>query len=142
MRRCALRAAVLALAAASAASTATAVFGAGQPRFPEGRYSSPLQAADFRRYGGEMDPNFPHPWMITIRGGRWKTNEHPAFGGRYVLGSNRITFVINYPADAAGTRQTLTWTYSHQRLRLKVVSGVKGGDQAIYLAHPWHRLGP
>jgi hypothetical protein len=53
-----------------------------------------------------------------------------------------MTFVIKYPASAAGTRQTLTWRYSHKRLGFKIVSGVEGGDQAIYRAHPWRRLGP
>ena len=121
---------------------ATAVLAAGQQRFPEGRYTSPLVAVDFTRYGGEMDPNFPHPWIITMREGRWKTNENPPFGGRYVLRRTRITFVVNYPANAAGLRQTLTWTYRAKRLRFKIVSGVEGGDKAIYLAHPWRRLGP
>ena len=141
MRRFAVAATVAALAAGAMLAT-TAAFAAGQQGFPQGRYTSPLVAADFTRYGGEMDPNFPHPWVITMRGGRWKTNEHPPFGGRYVLRGTRITFVVNYPANAAGLRQTLTWTYRAQRLRFKVVSGVEGGDKAIYLAHPWRRLGP
>jgi hypothetical protein len=89
-----------------------------------------------------MDPGFPRPWVITIRKGRWHTNESPSFGGTYVLAGSLITFVVKYPADAAGTRQKLGWTYGNGRLRFKVVSGVEGGDQAIYLAHPWRRLGP
>jgi hypothetical protein len=141
MRRYAVAAAVASLALATTLA-ATAAFGAAEQRFPQGRYSSPLTAADFRHYGGQMDPNFPHPWIIAIRRGRWHTNEKPAFGGRYVLRGNVITFVIKYPADNAGTRQALRWTYSHRRLRFKIVSGVEGGDQAIYLAHPWRRLGP
>jgi len=89
-----------------------------------------------------MDPNFPHPWIITMRRGSWKTNERPAFGGVYQLRGNQITFVVKYPAGAAGSRQTLRWTYSNMRLTFKAVSGVEGGDRAIYLAHPWRRLGP
>ena len=142
MTRRAVAAGIAALAAVTATAAATAAFAAGQLRFPTGRYSSPLVAADFTRYGGHIDPNFPHPWIITMRRGRWRTNENPSFGGRYLLRGNRITFAIKYPADAAGTRQTLRWTYSHRRLRFKIVSGVEGGDQAIYLAHPWRRLGP
>jgi hypothetical protein len=138
MRRHALAAAVAALAAV----TATAAVAEGQKGFPQGRYSSPLTAADFTRYGGQMDPSFPHPWIITMRRGRWKTNERPAFGGVYVLRGNRITFVVRYPAEAAGTRQTLRWTYGRRRLRFTIVSGVEGGDQAIYLAHPWRWIGP
>jgi hypothetical protein len=137
-----LLATLAALAAVTAVAAATAVFAAADQRFPQGRYTSPLVAADFTRYGGEMDPNFPHPWIITMRLGRWQTNEHPRYGGRYLIRGNRVTFVIKYPASAAGTRQTLTWTYSNKRLRFKIVSGVEGGDQAIYLAHPWRRLGP
>jgi hypothetical protein len=132
----------VALTAAATIAVATNAFAAGMQAFPQGRYSSPLVAADFTRYGGHMDPGFPHPWTITMRQGRWQTNEHPSFGGRYVLHGNQITFVISHPADAAGTRETLRWTYSNQRLRFKVVAGVEGGDQAIYLAHPWRRIGP
>jgi hypothetical protein len=133
----------VALAALAVAPTLakTAAF-AGEQRLAQGRYTSPLTAADFTRYGGQMDPNFPHPWIITIRRGRWRTNEKPAFGGSYELRGNVITFVVKYPADAAGTRQKLRWTYRHGFLRFKIVSGVEGGDQAIYLAHPWRRLGP
>jgi hypothetical protein len=130
---------VMVVAATLATSAALA---ASEQRFPQGRYSSPLVAADFTRYGGQMDSNFPHPWIITMRRGRWRTNERPAFGGRYLLRGNVITFVVKYPASAVGTREMLRWTYSHRRLRFKIVSGVEGGDQAIYLAHPWRRLGP
>jgi hypothetical protein len=140
MRRRALAGAVGALAIA--ATLATSVAAREEQGFPQGRYSSPLVPADFTRYGGHMDPNFPHPWVITMRRGRWKTNEHPAFGGVYVLRGNRITFVVKYPADALGTRQTLRWTYGNRRLRFTIVSGVEGGDQAIYLAHPWRWIGP
>jgi hypothetical protein len=142
MSRRAVAAAFAPLAVVTATLATTAVFAAAQQRFPQGRYSSPLVAADFTRYGGHMDPNFPHPWMITMRRGRWRTNEHPAFGGRYLLRGDRITFVIKYPANAVGTQETLGWTYRHRRLRFKIVSGVEGGDQAIYLAHPWRWLGP
>jgi hypothetical protein len=141
MRRRGLIAVLVPLAVATAALVSTA-FAAGQQQFPQGRFTSPLTAADFTRYGGQMDANFPHPWVITMRRGRWQTNEHPAFGGPYVLRGNRITFVVKYPASGAGTRQTLTWTYSAPRLKFKVVSGVEGGDRAIYLAHPWRRIGP
>jgi hypothetical protein len=140
MRRSAVAAAVTTFAIATTLATATA-FAVGEQRFPQGRYASPLTAADFTRYGGHMDANFPHPWIITIRRGRWHTNEDPAFGGSYLLRGNVITFVVKSPADAAGTRQALRWTFSQRRLRFRIVSGVEGGDQAIYLAHPWRWLG-
>jgi hypothetical protein len=142
MSRRSVAAAIAALAFVTATLATTAAFATGQQGFPQGRYSSPLTAADFMRYGGHMDPNFPHPWIITMKRGRWHTNENFAFGGKYALRGNVITFVIKYPADAAGTRQKLKWTYRHRRLRFKIVSGVEGGDQAIYLAHPWRWLGP
>jgi hypothetical protein len=140
VRRLALAGAVAALAVV--ATLATTASAREEQGFPQGRYASRLVAADFTRYGGQMDPGFPHPWVITIRKGLWRTNEHPAWGGRYVLQGNAITFVVSYPADGVGTRQKLRWTYSHGALRFKIVSGVEGGDQAIYLAHPWRRLGP
>jgi len=141
MRRRAIAATAATLAVAATLAN-TGAFAAGQQSFPQGRYVSPLTAADFARYGGEMDPGFPHPWMITMRRGGWRTNESPAFGGRYLLRGNVITFVVKFPADAAGTRETLRWAYRNGRLRFTIVSGVQGGDQAIYLAHPWRRLGP
>jgi len=133
---------LLGVALLVAGSATTVASATGQQRFPQGRYTSPLVAADFTRYGGKMDASFPHPWIITIRNGGWHTNEHPSFGGRYLIHGNRITFVIKYPLEAAGSRETLTWTASNQRLRFKIVSGVEGGDRAIYLAHAWRRLGP
>ena len=131
-----------AAAAVTVVLATTCALAAGQQRFPEGRYSSPLTAADFARYGGQMDPNFPHPWIIRMKRGRWRTNEHPAYGGRYLLRGDLITFVVKYPASAVGTRERLRWTYGDRRLRFKIVSGVEGGDQAIYLAHPWRWQGP
>ena len=140
MRRLALAGAVAALAVVAALATSASARDA--QGFHQGRYMSPLAPADFTRYGGQMDPGFPHPWVITLRKGLWRTNEHPAWGGRYVLKGNVITFVGSYPADGVGSRQKLRWAYSHGALKFKIVSGVEGGDQAIYLAHPWRRLGP
>jgi hypothetical protein len=77
-----------------------------------------------------------------MRRGHWRTNESPRYGGRYLLDGHLITFEVKYPASAIGTRETLRWRYRHRRLRFKIVSGVEGGDQAIYLAHPWLWLGP
>jgi hypothetical protein len=140
MRRHVLSAVVL-LAAVTAPPATTVAFAAGRQPFPQGRYTSPLAAGDFARYGGKMDAHFPHPWVITVRDGRWRTNEHPSYGGRYLLHGNRITFVVEYPRKAAGTRETLTWTSRHRSLGFELVSGVEGGDQAIYLAHPWRLVG-
>jgi hypothetical protein len=140
MKRAALAGAVAALAVV--ATLVTSASARDAQGFRQGRYMSPLAPADFTRYGGQMDPGFPHPWMITLRKGLWRTNEHPAWGGRYVLQGHVITFVVSYPADGVGSRQKLRWTYSQGALRFKIVSGVDGGDQAIYLAHPWRRLGP
>jgi hypothetical protein len=140
MRRRALAGAVAALAVVTALATSASA--RDVQGFHQGRYMSPLAPADFTHYGGQMDPGFPHPWVITLRKGLWRTNEHPAWGGRYVLKGNVITFVVSYPADGVGSRQKLRWTYSHGALKFKIVSGVEGGDQAIYLAHPWRRLGP
>ena len=140
MKRSAIAIAVAAAAIMATLATTTG-FAAGPQSFHEGRYTSPLVAEDFTRYRGKMDPNFPHPWIITIRRGRWRTNENPAFGGVYLVRGKVITFVIKYPRDAAGAREKLRWSYSHGFLRFRIVSGVEGGDQAIYLAHPWRRLG-
>jgi hypothetical protein len=131
---------LIALIAAAAGSLLIAVSATASPQFPQGRFASPLTAADFKRYGGKIDPKFPHPWIITIRSGRWETNEHPPFGGPYLVHGNRITFVVDHPLKAKGHRETLKWSYYRGQLTFQIVSGV-GDDAAIYLAHPWRRMG-
>ena len=109
--------------------------------FPQGRFASMLTKADFERAGATRDPNFPEPWVITIQGGRWHTNEHPPFGGRYILRGDEITFVIEQPRDAAGERETVGWSYYRGKLDLRVVDVRDTGARVIYTAHPWRRVG-
>lgn len=122
----------------SGANTAAAN---ASPQFPQGRFASPLTAADFKRYGGRIDPNFPHAWIITFRIGHWETNEHPPFGGPHLVRANQVTFVVDHPLKAKVGRETLTWSYYRGQLTFRIVSGV-GDDGAINLAHPWRRIGP
>ena len=114
---------------------------AASPRFPQGRFASMLTEADFERAGARRDPNFPEPWVITIQGGHWRTNEQPRFGGRYIVRDDQITFVIDQPSDAAGERETVQWSYYRGKLNLRVVDVRDAGARVIYTAHPWRRLG-
>ena len=128
---------VAALAPCQGSATASST---GTP-FPQGRFESMLTEADFARAGAQRDPNFPEPWQITIEHGRWRTNEHPSFGGHYILHGDEITFVIERPADAAGERETVKWSYYRGELTLRIVSVRDAGARVIYTAHRWKRIG-
>lgn len=121
--------------------TSQAIASAPRGTLPQGRFASTLTEADFQRAGAVRDPNFPEPWVITLQHGRWRTNENPPFGGRYILRSNEITFVIEQPQDAAGERETVSWSYYRERLTLRIVSVKEAGSRVIYTAHPWRRIG-
>jgi TRAP-type C4-dicarboxylate transport system substrate-binding protein len=109
--------------------------------FPEGRFETPLTAADFQAAGTESDPGFPMPFRVTIRDGHWKTNEDPPFGGRLIVRGDEVTFAIDQPADAAGGRETLQWSFYRGQLTFKVVDVQGPGSRVIYTAHPWRRIG-
>lgn len=109
--------------------------------FPEGRFETPLTAADFEAAGTESDPGLPKPFRVTIRHGRWKTNEDPPFGGHLIVHGDEVAFAIDQPADAAGDRETLKWSFYRGQLTFKVVDVNGPGSRVIYTAHPWRRIG-
>jgi TRAP-type C4-dicarboxylate transport system substrate-binding protein len=110
-------------------------------RFPEGRFASRITAADFEAGGAGDQGNFPTPFVVTMRDGRWKTNENPAFGGHYTVRGDELTFAVEQPADAAGHSDTLRWSYYRRQLTLKVVDVADAGSRVIWTAHPWRRVG-
>jgi TRAP-type C4-dicarboxylate transport system substrate-binding protein len=114
---------------------------AGTKRFPQGRFESRVLPADFKRQHARIDPSFPVPWTITIRGGRWRTNEHPPFGGRYVVHGDEVAFVMDEPPEKRGTRETVKWTYYRGELTFQIVAVADTGSRAIYVSHPWRRVG-
>jgi TRAP-type C4-dicarboxylate transport system substrate-binding protein len=109
--------------------------------FPQGAFESRITADDFRRGGARVDPTFPVPWRITIRGGHWRTNEHPPFSGHYTVRDDQITFFIEAPHDNVGVRETVRWSYYRGKLRLRVVDVADSGSRVIYTSHPWRRTG-
>jgi hypothetical protein len=119
--------------------------GAGGSRatgeFPQGRFASHLTPADFRRGHATIEPGFPSPFIATIRDGRWHTNEHPQFGGRYVVRGNLLTFVVDRPSENKGQRETVKWSYYRGELTFRVVAVADSGSRVIYTAHPWRRIG-
>lgn len=135
----AARAATADLRACSTNAPAAAAAGGG--RLPQGRFESSITPADFRRAHSPMNPAFPLPWRITIHGDRWRTNEHPSFGGRYVVRGDEVTFLIDQPPSAHGRREIVKWTYFRGELRFRVVSVADSGSRVIYTAHPWKRIG-
>ena len=110
-------------------------------RFPQGRFESRLTVADFEAKGAQQDPGFPMPFRVTIRNGHWKTNEDPSYGGHYIVRGDQVTFAIDQPADSAGDRETLKWSFYRGKLTFKVVDVPDSAGQAIYTAHPWRRIG-
>lgn len=109
--------------------------------FPQGTYESMLTPGDFRKGNAPWNHGFPIPWQIVIRNGRWHTNEHPRFAGRYFVRRDRLTFLILRPADHRDVREVVRWTYFRNELTLRVVSVADSGSRVIYTAHPWRRVG-
>jgi hypothetical protein len=109
--------------------------------FPQGKFASRITAADFRRGGATQESNFPVPFVLTFKNGRWHTNEHPQFGGRYVVQGDEITFVIEHPLENKGQRETVKWSLYRGELTFEIVSVADSGSRVIYTAHPWRRVG-
>lgn len=109
--------------------------------FPQGRFATTLTPDDFRRENANVDPDFPVPFVTTIRSGRWHTNEQPAFAGRYVVHEDQVTFIIARPLENAGQRETLRWSYYRGELTFRVVDVADSGSRVIYTTHPWRRIG-
>ena len=81
------------------------------------------------------------PFVFTFRNGRWHTNEHPQFGGRYVVHGDEVTFIVSRPLENKGQRETLKWSYFRGELTFKIVDVADAGSRVIYTAHPWRRVG-
>jgi len=113
----------------------------GSRSFPQGTFESRLTPADFRKGNSPWNVGFPTPWRIVIRDGRWHTNEHPPFAGRYSVRGDELTFLILTPPDHHNVREVVRWTYFRNQLTLRVVSVADSGSRVIYTAHPWHRVG-
>jgi TRAP-type C4-dicarboxylate transport system substrate-binding protein len=115
----------------------------GASRFPQGMYEETVTKADFARQ--HVTPSsvgdFPMPWRITMRKGRWHTNERMPTGGRYVVDGDEITFLYDDPPENRGRRETVRWTYYRGGLTFRVVDVADGGSVAIYVSHPWRRIG-
>jgi TRAP-type C4-dicarboxylate transport system substrate-binding protein len=111
-------------------------------KFPQGRYASHLTKADFDAAGVVPDPQLPpDPWVITMRNGRWRTNEAPPFGGTYSVDGDELTFLIQEPPENKGTRETVKWSYYRGALTLHSVFVADAGSRVIYDTHPWRRIG-
>jgi C4-dicarboxylate-binding protein DctP len=113
----------------------------GNQTFPQGTYESRLTRADFRKGHSPWNLGFPTPWRIVIRDGRWHTNEHPPFAGRYFVRGDELTFLILTPPNHHNVREVVRWTYFRNQLTLRVVSVADSGSRVIYTARPWRRVG-
>lgn len=112
-------------------------------KFPQGRYESHLTKADFDAAGVDPDPQLPpDPLLITMRSGRWRTNEVEPFVGTYSVDGDELTFLIQAPPENKGTRETVKWSYYRGRLTLRSVFVADAGSRVIYDTHPWRRVGP
>jgi TRAP-type C4-dicarboxylate transport system substrate-binding protein len=119
----------------------TAQPGPAATPFPQGQFASRVTPADFRRGDARVDPSFPVPFVATIGGRHWHTNERPPFAGRYVVRGDQVTFIIERPPENKGTRERLKWSYFRGELTFKVVDVADSGSRVIYTAHPWRRIG-
>jgi TRAP-type C4-dicarboxylate transport system substrate-binding protein len=110
-------------------------------KFPQGPFESKITAEDFRRGHASVESGSPMPFVFTFRNGRWHTNEHPQFGGRYVVHGDEVTFIVSRPLENKGQRETLKWSYFRGELTFKIVDVADAGSRVIYTAHPWRRVG-
>ena len=115
--------------------------GAAVAAFPQGRFAANITAGDFRRGHATVDPMLPKPFVMTIAGGHWHTNEQPQYGGRYVVHRDQITFVMLRPRENRGQREVLRWSYYRGGLTFRIVDVADLGSRVIYTSHPWRRIG-
>jgi TRAP-type C4-dicarboxylate transport system substrate-binding protein len=115
----------------------------GTNRFPEGTFETTITKADFLRQHVTLAfmAGFPNPLKVTIRDGRWRTNDVIPNGGRYIVHGDEVTFVYDEPVENRGERETLKWTYYRGELSFRIVSVADTGARAIYVSHPWRRVG-
>ena len=115
----------------------------GTSRFPQGTYEETVTKADFGRQHVTPNPqaDFPSPWRITMRDGRWHTNEREPTGGRYVVHGDEVTFLYDDPPENKGRTETVKWTYYRGGLTFRIVAVADSGSRAIYVSHPWRRIG-
>jgi TRAP-type C4-dicarboxylate transport system substrate-binding protein len=115
----------------------------GAERFPQGTFETTITRADLLRQHvtlAFMD-HFPSPFRVTIHDGRWRTNDTMPTGGSYVVDGDEVTFVYDRPLENRGTRETLKWTYYRGELSFRLVAVADTGARAIYVSHPWRRIG-
>jgi TRAP-type C4-dicarboxylate transport system substrate-binding protein len=109
-------------------------------RFPEGRFVTRVTKADTKAGGATWDPKNPVPFRITIRNGRWKTNERPPYSGALLINGPLVTLIIQHPSYAKAN-DTLRWSYYRGQLTFKVVSVADAASRVLYTAHPWRKVG-
>jgi TRAP-type C4-dicarboxylate transport system substrate-binding protein len=107
--------------------------------FPEGVYESPITHQEYVDSG--QQPPFVSPWRITIRNGRWRTNENPNFMGPYIVEGDKITFLITSPPEAAGQRDVIRWNKYRGKLKLKALELGDPNSSILYELHPWKKIG-
>src|SRR4051812_24451921 len=119
------------------------VSSSGANRFPEGTFETSITKADLIRQHVTLAymNGPPDPYKVTLRDGRWQTNDPVPNGGRYIVHGDEVTFVYERPFENRGTREMLRWTYFRGDLEFRIVAVADTGARAIYVSHPWRRVG-
>jgi hypothetical protein len=110
-----------------------------QGRFPEGRFESRITKKEYVDSGST--PPYAIPFRITMRNGRWHTNEDPTYSGPYLVDGDKLTFLYDAPPEVVGQRDVMTWSYYRGKLTFKDISVVDPTAEVIYAAHPWRKIG-
>ena len=122
----------------------TNLFGPAKNPFPEGTFQTIITRQDLRRENSQ----FPYPGTLTliVKGGTWRgiltprTPGQPDAGGRVIVRGDQVTFVLEFPPEAKGTRDVLKWSYFQDRLTFKVVDVEDAGARFGYTVHPYRKV--
>lgn len=118
--------------------------------FPTGRFVTTVTRADVLGAGLDLQhhPGYPQTLTTVIDGGHWRQtwtprvkDDPPYVAGRLQVRGDQVTFVLAYPKDARGIRDTLRWSYFRGQLDLRVLAVGDPIGRLVYSAHPWRKVG-
>jgi len=107
--------------------------------FLDGTYRWVLTAALARAAGRTPGNDLPEVRTVVLRHGTWKTAASDDERGTFRVAGNRITF--DWPSMPATNAFTFTRD-ADGTLHLKPVLPMDPGDQFVWSAAPWRRIGP
>ena len=106
----------------------------------DGTYRWELTKAGALRTGvGVKNPDIGSIVTMTLRDGRWLLGSDEHYSGTFEVKGNRLVF--DWPSEAS----VLTFTFKRDKgdaLDVRPVLPMERGDQFVWSASPWRRVGP